>query len=396
MEENTLRNVRVLVVEDNVEQLEGIKRDLQRVDRDRRLTLGIDSFECNLAASVEEATGFLESIGPPCDILILDLGLPEKRGSNEAVENGYQLLERAREKVREVVIVSGFREYENVIKAVRQGAVDFVAKPFRTDLLQARVLESWKRILEKDAALLLVQRVRELVPYAENGAAHSFDVRLSSLLEEMSSSVDNIESHARERFGLDRRKDSNDYLIRSLANQRETLDRAKMNWSEFRPTFLPLSELLRSETVGMLLLGIRESLLPCLLIKNVRLVVPGSAGLPIVTSQDDVRAILKEIVMGGLAELPDYPQTVNQIEVNVGIKQGQIEVTFVDKLAPIARDQASRINRFLGVAPNGEFWRAWGLSIMQHIALRGGGRLTVTPNDQQGNVVTYLIPLGSS
>jgi hypothetical protein len=35
--------------------------------------------------------------------------------------------------------------------------------------------------------------------------------------------------------------------------------------------------------------------------------------------------------------------------------------------------------------------RAWGLSIVQQVALRGGGQLEVTPNKLQGNIICYKI-----
>jgi hypothetical protein len=61
----------------------------------------------------------------------------------------------------------------------------------------------------------------------------------------------------------------------------------------------------------------------------------------------------------------------------------------------LTRADAQAINGGFAIGPNHgatRFGRAWGLSVVQHVALRGGGRLIVTPQ-QQGSQITYVIPL---
>ena len=68
------------------------------------------------------------------------------------------------------------------------------------------------------------------------------------------------------------------------------------------------------------------------------------------------------------------------------------EISFLDRFSPIPTDQAEQITQGEIIPPRDGQWRAWGLSIAQHIALRGGGRLIVEPRGD-GNLITYRVTL---
>jgi DNA-binding response OmpR family regulator len=396
MQKQILRDARVLIVEDRPAQLDAFMQYLDEIDEDARTTCGIKSFQSSLASTVKEAEDFFEAADSPYDILILDLELPVRKNDAPRIDHGMRLLESvSKMKVKEVIIVSGFNEYDYVIKAVRKGAVDFIAKPYKRELLQARVLELWKRILEKDSSHLFEERIKELIPYAEHGFTYTFNSSFSNLVDLMTASADKIEKHAQQRYGLNRRESANNYLIRCLVEQQEALCRAKANLGNLQSNFLS-SRLKKPEIVEMLLAGIRQIVEPCLFTKKVDLKIPMTGGTTILTFQDDVHAILKEIVVGALSELHDYSDNGNWIEVDVSITEGWVNVSFTDNLPSMNKDEVRRINDGDRVAADKRFSRAWGLSIMQNIASHDGGQLTVEKQNGQGNIITYRIPLAGS
>lgn len=147
-------NPRVLVVDDDVRMRESV-RDL----------LATQHHECLLAADTKQAMQMLSD--HEIDLVMLDINLP---GSN-----GFDLL-RAVKQNRPglaVIMVSGESSFENATLALREGARDFLRKPYRPDDLLhtvARVLE--QRRLEQE----IVRMQRQL---AASEQRHRFIVNNS-------------------------------------------------------------------------------------------------------------------------------------------------------------------------------------------------------------------------
>lgn len=389
--------LRILIVEDNEDQLKGIMRDIEMIPPKYRRELGIDRFHFDRASCGEEATAFLEAAVSPYDILLLDMSFPFRKEETASPGNGGELLQFARDRraAKEIIIVSVFSDYVTTISAFRSGAVDLVAKPYLSGMLQARVVESWKRVLEKDTASLLEERIKELVPYAEYGFAYPFNARFLDLVNLMFISVANLEAHAHGHYGLSIETHANDYFIRCLLDQREALNRAKTDWRNLQSILLA-SRSKKSEIVESLLYGIYQTVQPCLFTKRVKLKIPKTRSVRVQTFQDDVQAVLKEIIVGALSEPTARAPVNNQIKIDVRVSDGRAKVCFVDDLPSMDADDVRRINDGARVAPDQHFRRAWGLSIMQNIAMYGGGRLEVESRNGRGNIITYLLPLADS
>lgn len=398
MEWERLIQPRVLIVEDELPQLRGIETDLDTISVERRQELGIEKFVSKPARSVEEAEGCFPSEGePPFDILLLDLGISERRATEDEggpPENGQRLLEKVRRDgiAKEVVVISVWYVVEEVTRAFRNGAVDFIAKPFTTDVLQAKVIECWKRVLGKESARLLGEdRISELVPYAEKGLAHRFSICFAKFVQAVADNGGDIERHIKERYSLDRREDAQDEFFRYIEEQERLVEEAKEEWGALRASLLSSGQSEKEETVETLLREIHQSLLPCFVVKNVALDVVGEGGAAVQAFEDNVRAVLKEILVGALNALPDYNATRQTIGVEIGKENGHVSVSFSDRLKPIPAEDARKINEESNISPLRRFEREWGLSVVQHIARLDAGRLEIKPH-AQGNVVTYLIP----
>lgn len=114
-----MNNAAILVIDDEVQ----IRRLLE-------ITLESNNFNVESADSAKE--GLRIAASHPPDLIILDLGLPD--------ENGHSVLKKLREwYTKPVLILSVQSSEEDIIKALDNGANDYLVKPFRTGELLARI-----------------------------------------------------------------------------------------------------------------------------------------------------------------------------------------------------------------------------------------------------------------
>jgi DNA-binding NtrC family response regulator len=97
----------------------------------RRLCMTVGEslgFSCAEAETAEAALESLET-GPP-DIVVTDLKLPRRSGT--------ELLRKVKEQLprTEVAIMTGHGSIESAVEAMRQGAYDYIEKPFRVERLR--------------------------------------------------------------------------------------------------------------------------------------------------------------------------------------------------------------------------------------------------------------------
>ena len=114
-----MMNAHILIVDDE-----------SRVTNALRRTLAYEGYQVSTAADGESALALVRTKAP--DLIILDLGLPDK--------DGYGVLEELREwYTNPVIILSVQNNEENIIRALDNGANDYLSKPFRTGELLARI-----------------------------------------------------------------------------------------------------------------------------------------------------------------------------------------------------------------------------------------------------------------
>lgn len=99
--------------------------------------LSAEGFGCRTAASGEEALACLER--EPFDAVILDMQMPGM--------SGLEVLEVARQKYRQVafLVVTGVTDPGVGITAMKQGAADYLLKPFELETVLASVKQALKK-----------------------------------------------------------------------------------------------------------------------------------------------------------------------------------------------------------------------------------------------------------
>lgn len=120
-----MNNATVLVIDDEIQ----IRRLLT-------ITLQSNDFKVSEAATGKEGLSFVASHPP--DLVLLDLGLPD--------ENGHDVLKHLREWYSNpIIIISVQSSEEDIVKALDNGANDYLTKPFRTGELLARIRSALRK-----------------------------------------------------------------------------------------------------------------------------------------------------------------------------------------------------------------------------------------------------------
>lgn len=125
-----MNNVTVLIIDD-----EAAIRKL--------LTITLESNEYKIREATTAKEGLVAAANHPPHIILLDLGLPD--------ENGHSVLVKLRQwYTNPIIILSAQSTEEDIVKALDNGANDYLVKPFRTGELLAR-LRSVLRTSSTDA-----------------------------------------------------------------------------------------------------------------------------------------------------------------------------------------------------------------------------------------------------
>jgi len=105
------------------------------------ITLQTNGYLSKSAVSAKE--GLIMAANHPPELILLDLGLPD--------ENGHIVLQKLRQwYTNPVIILSVQKNEEDIIKALDNGANDYLSKPFRTGELLARIRSALRDSMAED------------------------------------------------------------------------------------------------------------------------------------------------------------------------------------------------------------------------------------------------------
>ncbi|WP_281635318.1 response regulator [Flavobacterium marginilacus] len=127
--------VQILVIDDEVQ----IRKLLE-------ITLDSNDYRTIFAVNAKE--GLLTAANHQPDLVILDLGLPD--------EDGQAVLKRLREWYKNPIIILTVKSAEDeIVKALDNGANDYLTKPFRTQELLARIRTALRNKVTEEKELII-------------------------------------------------------------------------------------------------------------------------------------------------------------------------------------------------------------------------------------------------
>lgn len=107
-----------------------------------QITLQSNDYNVTEAATAKEGT--VMAANHPPDLIILDIGLPDK--------SGHTVLTELREwYTNPIIILSVQKEEVDIIKALDNGANDYLVKPFRTGELLARIRSAMRGNINEES-----------------------------------------------------------------------------------------------------------------------------------------------------------------------------------------------------------------------------------------------------
>ena len=139
-----LEGMHILVVDDEKIIREGAERILKK-----------EGWKTTIAESGERGLELIK--GNEFQILMLDLMMPGISGM-EVLKNVQEIQPDLL-----VIVITGYATIENAVEAMRNGAYDFIPKPFTPDQLRIVVRRAMDKInLEREAELLRIEREKSL------------------------------------------------------------------------------------------------------------------------------------------------------------------------------------------------------------------------------------------
>ena len=108
------------------------------------LEITLQSYNYAFREAVNAREGLIMAANHPPALILLDLGLPDK--------SGHLVLQELRKwYTSPIIILSVQKSEEDIIKALDNGANDYLAKPFRTGELLARIRSALRSAISEDA-----------------------------------------------------------------------------------------------------------------------------------------------------------------------------------------------------------------------------------------------------
>lgn len=230
---------RLLIIEDSMRTWERLKRVMESPPIHWFETTGRVAFQVDVATTAEEARRVLEVArkrGQPYEAVLLDLRLPgtqrDKQQGREGEEHGRDLLKDiTAESNTAVVILTGYPSTDNLIHAVKYGAMDFVLKPLETRdderMLFVRLVSAVGKTRQALHRSLRAERILRLKDHERTGERERLSRSVSEHTGRISDSVRQLSQLLLHRYGLDPTRDAEDPVCKQLATIRRSADGIK-------------------------------------------------------------------------------------------------------------------------------------------------------------------------
>jgi signal transduction histidine kinase len=378
---------RILVIDDE----QGIREGCRRV-------LAPEGYQVETASSLREGTERLTA--GSYDLVLLDVMLPDGRGVD--------LLEtiRLRDPDTVVAIITGYATVELAVDAIRQGAYDFLSKPFNGDVLLLTVrqgLERRRLAIDARRGAEAERRASELA--RDKQEMERLDTFKSAFMltvaHELRSPVAAAQSLLRT-------------LLRGMAGdlneqQRQVLSRLEARNAELLDLVNDLLALAASKTYepegppeAVRLAGVLERVIDqardSANEKGVELIYRGGDAAGEIRATADGLALVFGNLVGNAVK---YTPSGGKVSVEVMPEEGRTRVRVSDTGIGILADDQARLGEEFFRASNakatGITGTGLGLSIVRHNLDRFGGEMSIQSELGRGTTVTVTFPCcGSS
>ena len=375
MSETTLKESKkdvILVVDDQPNNLKVISS-----------VLG-DSYSLSFANNGPNALKILENLQP--DLILLDVMMPGM--------DGYEVCQRIKstEKTKElpVIFLTAKNDIEDILKAFRAGAVDYITKPFNIMELKVRVgnhisLKHTREQLKNanDKLLQVIHEKDKFFTIIAHDLRNPF-IGISSLSQIMveqlgSLQLDEMEEYARE--------------IHHASTNAFNLLKNLLSWAksqtgrmDFVPQQLDVHELI-SETIAF----IQEAAI----LKNIDIESQIAEGLSVFADKEMVATVMRNLVSNAVK----FTHAGGKVRISCERSDQHIRISVVDNGIGMTSKMVEEIFR-IDVSngrkgTNGEPSSGIGLLLCKEFTERNGGTITVESQPDQGSTFNITLPVSN-
>lgn len=312
------------------------------------------------------------------DMVFVDLKMPGISGL-EVIEKI-----RAFDPTIVTVVITGYATISSAVEAMKQGAYDFLPKPFTPDefrLITRRGLEKRKLVMETLALRREKEMLREnfaaIVSHELKSPLSAVQQNLFSLIAELSSQLTDDQQRRFERM--------KSRLAELLALINTWLRAISVDLETIKEQFKPLA-------VTMVIARAVETVQPHALRKNVELVVSVAEPLSLIYGD---AGTLTEAVVNICTNAVKYSQPGSRVLIKAEEKAEDVSISVADSGVGIADDELPFIfdDFFRGKSGQlAEGGHGLGLAISRRIIEIHSGTISVESKPGQGSTFTVRLP----
>jgi two-component system sensor histidine kinase/response regulator len=376
-------NIRILVIDDEVGIRRGCTRALEPI-----------GYQVETVGTLAEARELLEQDG--FDLVLLDVMLPDGQGIDvlpPITQHDPDIV---------VIIITGFGTVELAVQAIKQGAYDFIAKPFTPELLQMTVAQGMERrrlsldakrveALEREAVELArekeeMERLNEFKTSFTLMVAHELRAPISALLSFLRTMRKGYVSAEQQEEILDRSIDRADELLDlvndllSLADARQTIPSADPGPVEVAAALEKVAGLFRSQAEE----------------KRIAFNSDLEATPSIRGYNDQIEQVWMNLISNAIKYTPEGGVVKVGLEVKDGWAIGYVEDTGIG----IELEHQEKIFEDFYRTPQAKAFSrlgtGLGLTLVKQIVESHGGHIELRSNPGKGSRFTFWLPLATS
>lgn len=366
-----MQTLRVLVTDDESEMRRGVERALRDFtvrlpDVNEEIRFSLDT-----AGSGEEALAKIKA-SPP-DIILLDYKLPGM--------SGLDVLERISKREGDIhtIMMTAYASLETAVTATKQGAFDFIAKPFTPGEL--------KETIRKTASHLIVQREARRLAQEKKQVRFQF---ISVLAHELKAPLNAIEGY----LNLLR-----DPTTRSSAAADSMVERSLVRCQGMRKLINDLLDMTRIESgtrvrelvdldVCEVARAAIETVRPEARQRQITIELHADAPVMMVADRTEIEIILNNL----LSNAVKYNRDNGRVDVTVAADNGKARIVVADTGIGMTEEDAARLfNDFVRIRnarTKDILGSGLGLSTVRKLAHLYGGEARVTSRPDEGSTFT--------
>jgi len=375
-----METLRILVVEDEY----GMRLAIARALRD--YTIHIPEIEGKIGFTIEQVEVAEEALtiinDKPPDIILLDYKLPGM--------SGLDLLTRVSAKQLDLlaIMITAYASIETAVTATKQGAFDFLAKPFTPMELKETIYKAVKHLVLMRQAHKLTEEKRKVRFQFISVLAHEMKAPLAAL--------DGYLNIVRERAAGDSQEVYDHMLDRCLTRiqgmRKMIIDLLDLTRIESGERKRDVSEVdvreIAHAAIDTVTPEAQERAITITLLKNG----------PVLMHAD--RSELEIILNNLITNAVKYNRDGGQVEVKLQADSGQVRIVVSDTGIGMSTEEAARLFsdfvRIKNEKTRNILGSGLGLSTVKKIALLYGGEVSVQSEPDRGSTFTVTLNRGGA